>query len=233
MYDLNLLRKALSYLNSEEEKIRYLWRLLKLTLKEIVILQNVWDPKVQAKFAQIKDKLIKLKAILVKFHDFYKTDESRYKSEINKIEELLGLLSNIKSNEAWIEELHDDMESILKAIEAERVRAQKMSRRMFIGTSVVAAASAAGLYRAGVFDKTETKERELLENFLSPSEVPLTRKEIEVILYDIEDKDGTVGRAVHIGGNYFITANHVVSRGVVGKRLLPQHRRGYQWDFFI
>ena len=144
---------------------------------------------------------------------------------------MLGLLSNIKSNEAWIEELHDDMESILKAIEAERVRAQKMSRRMFIGTSVVAAASAAGLYRAGVFDKTETKERELLENFLSPSEVPLTRKEIEVILYDIEDKDGTVGRAVHIGGNYFITANHVVSRGVVGKRLLPQHRRGYQWDF--
>ncbi|MBT3405697.1 hypothetical protein HN419_00860 [Candidatus Woesearchaeota archaeon] len=77
-------------------------------------------------------------------------------------------------------------------------------------------------------------EKEVLDDFLDPSKGTIVnRKGIENTLFDITRKtesngrDITVGRATHLGGNYFLTAAHVVDEYFSSMRVTPQWRRGY------
>lgn len=77
----------------------------------------------------------------------------------------------------------------------------------------------------------------LLTDFLTNQNNQVVDREgIENTLYDIsklgkKDWPITIGRSSHIGGDYFLTAEHVVDAELSRLRLIPQSRRGHVRDY--
>lgn len=74
------------------------------------------------------------------------------------------------------------------------------------------------------------------DDFLTYTEKSsIDKRRIEPLLYDVIDKKGTAGRAVHIGDGYFLTAYHVVNGRETSHKVIPQSIRGtiYSNDFKI
>ena len=82
----------------------------------------------------------------------------------------------------------------------------------------------------GCKEKPEKLERQALISFLKydPNK-KLNRKEIQELLFDIQSSTSTLGRAVQITKNLFLTNHHVINRILPGYndiRLIKQSQRG-------
>ncbi len=82
------------------------------------------------------------------------------------------------------------------------------------------------VYFTGIFKSTAQQEREALMNFLQgENQMGIRAGQVEALLFDVQGKTGTRGRAFYIGGPFFITAYHVVDKGK-NLSLVRQARRG-------
>jgi hypothetical protein len=107
-----------------------------------------------------------------------------------------------------------------------------MDRRQFIEGGLAISVLSGGkiLFPGEAKARVPISDKVLLNSFLHPlnkNNIGLTRRDIELSLFDIENYYGskygsrTTGRAVRLGGNLFLTANHVI-KNKRNQRLVPQ-----------
>ena len=105
-------------------------------------------------------------------------------------------------------------------------------RNFLINTALVGlGALSTPIILRGIGKNTQGKdgslESRLFSDFLSYDSSGIDKSVVESILYDINGREGTLGRAIHIGDGYFWTAYHVVKENQQKMQLKPQARRSF------